>query len=50
MAKGADGVVVGSALVRAIETSLTEDGRATGNTVGSVLSLVEGLGAALRKS
>ncbi|MDQ8699782.1 tryptophan synthase subunit alpha [Hyphomicrobium sp. LHD-15] len=50
MAKGADGVVVGSALVRAIETSLTEDGRATGNTVGSVLSLVEGLGAALRAS
>lgn len=50
MAKGADGVVVGSALVRAIETSLTEDGRATGNTVGSVLSLVEGLGAALRTS
>jgi tryptophan synthase alpha chain len=50
MAKGADGVVVGSALVRAIENSLTEDGRATGNTVGSVLSLVEGLGAALRAS
>ena len=50
MAKGADGVVVGSALVRAIETSLTEDGRATGNTVSSVLSLVEGLGAALRTS
>lgn len=50
MAKGADGVVVGSALVKAIENSLTEDGRATGNTVGSVLSLVEGLGAALRAS
>jgi tryptophan synthase alpha chain len=50
MAKGADGVVVGSALVRAIESSLTEDGRATGNTVGSVLSLVQGLGAALRAS
>jgi tryptophan synthase alpha chain len=50
MAKGADGVVVGSALVKAIESSLTEDGRATGNTVGSVLSLVEGLGAALRAS
>jgi tryptophan synthase alpha chain len=50
MAKGADGVVVGSALVKAIESSLTEDGRATGNTVGSVLSLVKGLGAALRAS
>ena len=50
MAKGADGVVVGSALVRAIEESLTEDGRPTGNTVGSVLNLVEGLSAALRSS
>ncbi len=50
MAKGADGVVVGSALVRAIEESLTEDGRAAGNTVGSVLSLVESLSAALRTS
>jgi tryptophan synthase alpha chain len=46
----ADGVVVGSALVRAIEASLTEDGRAAGNTVGAVLSLVEGLSAALRTS
>jgi tryptophan synthase alpha chain len=46
----ADGVVVGSALVRAIEASLTQDGRATGNTVGAVLSLVEGLSAALRTS
>jgi len=46
----ADGVVVGSALVRAIETSLTGDGRATGNTAGAVLSLVEGLSAALRTS
>jgi tryptophan synthase alpha chain len=46
----ADGVVVGSALVRAIEASLTQDGRATGNTVSAVLSLVEGLSAALRTS
>jgi len=50
MARIADGVVVGSALVKAIETSLTQDGRATGNTVQSVLSLVEGLSAALRGS
>jgi len=50
IAKGADGVVVGSALVRAIETTLTQDGRAAGNTVGSVLNLVEGLSAALRAS
>lgn len=48
IAKSADGVVVGSALVRAIEASLTEDGRATGDTAGSVLSVVESLSAALR--
>lgn len=48
IAKSADGVVVGSALVRAIEASLTGDGRATGDTAGSVLSVVESLSAALR--
>jgi len=50
MAKIANAVVVGSALVRAIETSLGEDGRATGNTARSVLDLVGGLSAALRTS
>ena len=50
MAKGADGVVVGSALVRTIEDSLTQDGGATGNTVASVLSLVGRLSAALREA
>jgi tryptophan synthase alpha chain len=50
LAKGADGVVVGSALVRAIETSLTQDGKAAGNTAAAVLSLVEGLSAALKTS
>jgi tryptophan synthase alpha chain len=50
MAEGADAVVVGSALVRAIEESLTQDGRAAGNTAKSVLSLVDGLSAALRTS
>ena len=50
MAKGADGVVVGSALVRTIEDTLTQDGGATGNTVGSVLSLVGRLSAALREA
>lgn len=50
LAQGADGVVVGSALVRAIEASLTEDGRATGETAGAVLSLVESLSAALKTS
>jgi tryptophan synthase alpha chain len=48
MAEVADGVVVGSALVRAIEASLTEDGRAAGNTAVSVLDLVKGLSAAVR--
>lgn len=50
MAKGAEAVVVGSALVRAIEDTLTQDGGATGNTVGSVLSLVGRLSAALREA
>jgi tryptophan synthase alpha chain len=48
IAEGADAVVVGSALVRSIEDSLAPDGSATGNTAASVLSLVEGLSAALR--
>ncbi len=48
--QSADGVVVGSALVNAIEASLTQEGRATGNTAGAVLSLVEGLSGALRTS
>ncbi len=46
--QSADGVVVGSALVHAIEASLTQEGRATGTTTGAVLSLVESLSAALR--
>lgn len=48
IAKGADAVVVGSALVTAIEKSLGEGGQATGNTVPAVLDLVKGLAAALR--
>lgn len=48
--RSADGVVVGSALVNAIEASLTQEGRATGATAGAVLSLVESLSAALRTS
>ena len=48
MGKVADGVVVGSALVGAIETSLGEDGRATGKTVAAVLDLVQSLARALR--
>ncbi len=48
IAETADAVVVGSALVRTIETSLTGEGRATGTTVSSVLDLVGSLSAALR--
>jgi tryptophan synthase alpha chain len=48
IAKGADAVVVGSAIVTAIENSLDEAGNATGNTVPAVLNLVKGLAAALR--
>ena len=49
IAEGADGVVVGSALVTAIKESLDGEGRATGRTSGAVLDLVRGLGSALRK-
>lgn len=45
---GADGVVVGSALVTAIAQSLDADGRPTGNTVPAVLDLVQSLSEPLR--
>lgn len=45
--KGADGVVVGSAIVTTIAGTLGGGGRATGNTVASALDLVRSLGAAL---
>ena len=44
----ADAVVVGSALVGAIEKSLNADGSSTGKTVPGVLDLVGSLAAALR--
>ncbi len=47
ISKGADGVVVGSAIVTAIAESLDSDGQATGKTVSSVLNLVNGLAEAL---
>lgn len=47
ISQGADAVVVGSALVAAVEASLA-DGRATSGTVPAVLSLVHDLGQALR--
>jgi tryptophan synthase alpha chain len=46
--KGADGVVVGSALVTAISNSLTSKGKSTSDTVPAVLDLVRSLSKALR--
>jgi tryptophan synthase alpha chain len=48
-AAGADGVVVGSALVNAIRQSLGPQGEATGNTVSGVLDLVKSLSQPLRR-
>lgn len=48
IAAGADGVVVGSALVEAIRTSLDDAGKATGKTVSAVTTLVANLAAAIR--
>lgn len=48
IAKGADGVVVGSALVGAIRDSLDSAGKATGKTAKSVLDLVKSLAGGLR--
>ncbi len=48
IARGADGVVVGSALVSAIEKSLGSKGEAGPETVSGVLSMVNELSAALR--
>lgn len=45
LAQAADGVVVGSALVRAIEQSLGRNGRATARTVAAVGALVRRLAA-----
>ena len=48
IAQGADGVVVGSTLVAAIEKSLGPKGEPTAATVNSVLETVQDLSAALR--
>jgi tryptophan synthase alpha chain len=48
IALGADGVVVGTALVNAIAQSLDASGRSTGKTVPAVLNLVRSLSAPLR--
>jgi tryptophan synthase alpha chain len=48
MAAGADGVVVGTALVEAIRNSLSAKGESTGKTAPAVLDLVKSLAQALR--
>jgi tryptophan synthase alpha chain len=50
LAKGADGVVVGSALVTAIEQSLDQDGQATVKTVSAVLDLVSSISTVLKSA
>jgi tryptophan synthase alpha chain len=49
IAKGADGVVVGTALVEAIRGSLDADGKATDRTVGAVEALVSDIAAGVRR-
>lgn len=48
IAEGADGVVVGSALVDAVRASLDDEGRATRATVTAVTGLVSALAAGVR--
>ena len=48
IAAGADGVVVGSALIDALRRSLDDENRATARTIPAVTSLVEALSAAIR--
>jgi tryptophan synthase alpha chain len=48
IAQNADGVVVGSALVEAVRTSLDADGKATAKTVPAVTDLIASLAAGVR--
>jgi tryptophan synthase alpha chain len=48
IAQGADGVVVGSALVEAVRTSLDPDGKATAKTLPAVTDLIASLAAGVR--
>jgi len=48
IAKGADGVVVGSALVEAVRHSLDTEGKATSKTVSAVTALVSEIAAGVR--
>jgi tryptophan synthase alpha chain len=49
IARGADGVVVGTALVEAVRTSLDADGKATDRTPGAVAALVSDIAAGVRR-
>jgi tryptophan synthase alpha chain len=49
IARGADAVVVGSALVEAIKASLDQEGRATSRTTGAVSELVAKLAGGVRR-
>lgn len=49
IARGADGVVVGTALVEAVRGSLDSDGKATAATVGAVSALVADIAAGVRR-
>lgn len=48
VAQAADGIVVGSALVSALQQSLGPEGKATGGTAPAVLNMVKSLSEALR--
>ena len=50
IAKGADGVVVGSALVEALRVSLDKNGKARSDTVKAVTSLVSTLASGVRSA
>ena len=50
IAAGADGVVVGSALVEEVRQSLGADGKATPTTVKSVADLVRALSEGVRSA
>ena len=48
--QSADAVVVGSAIVNLIASTLTKDGKATGDTVDSVATMVRGLSSGVKAS
>ncbi len=50
IARGADGVVVGSALVDAVKNSLDENGKPTAKTAGAVHEIVQDLAAGIKKA